>query len=234
MNGGLTLTAFSPYQAYPGPAPVITGPPPVLVAALGPQMLRLAGRHADGTALWMGGAQYLASDAVPTITAAAREAGRAAPRVVAGLPVCVTDNADAVRAEVNATFARYGQLPSYRAVLDKGGAAGPADVALIGDEAVVLAALSLITRKNSRHPLLIVGLAAMGVPRADALASIRLSLGYASTEADVDTALEVIPRAVEQLRRWNPGLPILAMSRQRAPDVVIKAFADGVSEYLIK
>lgn len=116
-------------------------PPSVLVAALGPQMLRLAGRHADGTAIWMGGARYLANDAVPIISGAAQEAGRPAPRVVAGLPVCVTDNADAVRAEVNRVFARYGELPSYRAVLDKEGAAGPADVSLIGDEAAVLAAL---------------------------------------------------------------------------------------------
>ena len=43
-------------------------------------------------------------------------------------------------------------------------------------------------------------LAAMGVPRMDALVSIRLSLGYASSEADVDTALELIPRAVDRLR----------------------------------
>ncbi len=116
-------------------------PPTVLVAALGPQMLRLAGRHADGTALWMGGARYLANDAVPTITAAAAEAGRPAPRIVAGLPVCVTDNADAVRAEADRAFAAYGRLPSYRAVLDKEGAATPADVSLIGDEAAVLAGL---------------------------------------------------------------------------------------------
>lgn len=116
-------------------------PPPVLVAALGPQMLRLAGAHADGTAIWMGGAQYLAAHAVPTISAAARDAGRAAPRVVAGLPVCVTDDAAAVHAEVDRAFARYGQLPSYRAMLDKEGAAGPADVSLIGDEETVLAGL---------------------------------------------------------------------------------------------
>lgn len=116
-------------------------PPSILLAALGPQMLRLAGRQADGTAVWMGGARYLANDAVPVITAAAQEAGRPAPRVVAGLPVCVTDNADAVRAEVDRAFARYGQLPSYRAVLDKEGAAGPADVSLVGDEVAVLAGL---------------------------------------------------------------------------------------------
>jgi 5,10-methylenetetrahydromethanopterin reductase len=124
-------------------------PPPVLVAALGPQMLRLAGRHADGTALWMGGAHYLASDAVPTITAAASDAGRPAPRIVAGLPVCVTDNADAVRAEADHAFAAYGRLPSYRAVLDKEGAASPADVSLIGDEAAVLAGLRTLARAGA-------------------------------------------------------------------------------------
>src|SRR5439155_11676053 len=119
-------------------------PPSILVAALGPQMLRLAGRHADGTAIWMGGARYLASTAVPIISEAAHAAGRPAPRIVAGLPVCVTDNADAVRQEINRAFARYGELPSYRAVLDKEGAAGPADVSLVGDEAAVLDALQVL------------------------------------------------------------------------------------------
>jgi alkanesulfonate monooxygenase SsuD/methylene tetrahydromethanopterin reductase-like flavin-dependent oxidoreductase (luciferase family) len=121
----------------------------VLVAALGPQMLRLAGRHADGTALWMGGARYLANDAVPAITAAASDAGRPAPRIVAGLPVCVTDNAAAVRAEADRAFATYGRLPSYRAVLDKEGAANPADVSLIGDESAVLAGLRALAQAGA-------------------------------------------------------------------------------------
>ncbi|MGI8856426.1 MAG: TIGR03564 family F420-dependent LLM class oxidoreductase [Thermomicrobiales bacterium] len=124
-------------------------PPSVLVAALGQQMPRLAGRHADDTALWMGGAHYLANDAVPTITAAAAEAGRPAPRIVAGLPVCVTDNADAVRTEADRVFAAYGRLPSYRAVLDKEGAANPADVSLIGDEAAVLAGLRRLAQAGA-------------------------------------------------------------------------------------
>ncbi|MCA1724129.1 MAG: TIGR03564 family F420-dependent LLM class oxidoreductase [Thermomicrobia bacterium] len=124
-------------------------PPSILVAALGPQMLRLAGRHADGTALWMGGARYLAADAVPTITAAADEAGRPAPRIVAGLPVCVTDDADGARAEMDRAFAVYGRLPSYRAVLDKEGAAGPADVSLVGDEAAVLAGLRSLAQAGA-------------------------------------------------------------------------------------
>lgn len=110
-------------------------PPPVLVAALGPQMLRLAGRHADGTIIWMGGPTYLARHCVPVIGDAASAAGRPAPRVVAGLPICVTDDADSARRHASDIFARYGQLPSYRAVLDLDGSAGPEDVALIGNEA---------------------------------------------------------------------------------------------------
>jgi F420-dependent oxidoreductase-like protein len=119
-----------------------TTAPSILVAALGPQMLRLTGRMADGTAIWMGGPRYIAEHAVPTITAAAREAGRPAPRIVAGLPICVTSNAEAVRERVARTFGRYGELPSYRAVLDRQEAgAGPGDVALIGDEATVQAGI---------------------------------------------------------------------------------------------
>lgn len=115
--------------------------PPLLIAALGPQMLRLTGRHADGTAIWMGGPRYLAEHVVPVLNAAAREAGRPAPRILAGLPVCVTDRPDEARAHANTTFERYGQLPSYRAALDKEGAAGPADVALIGSATEVSAGI---------------------------------------------------------------------------------------------
>jgi F420-dependent oxidoreductase-like protein len=125
------------YQlAVPG-----TTAPPILVAALGPQLLRLTGRLADGTAVWMGGARYLAEHCVPTITAAAREAGRPAPRIVAGLPICVTDHPDEVRERAARAFERYGQLPSYRAILDREGAAGPADVSLFGSEAEVEASI---------------------------------------------------------------------------------------------
>jgi F420-dependent oxidoreductase-like protein len=111
--------------------------PPVLVAALGPDMLRLCGRLADGTATWMGGIAYLRDVAVPTITKAAARAGRPAPRIVAGLPICVTDNVASARADAEQTFANYGRLPSYRATLDRGGAAGPGDVAILGSEAEI-------------------------------------------------------------------------------------------------
>jgi F420-dependent oxidoreductase-like protein len=115
-------------------------PPPVLVAALGPQMLRVTGRLADGTAIWMGGPRYVAAHAAPEIIAAAREAGRPAPRILAGLVICVTDRAEAVRKQASSDFERYGELPSYRAVLDREqDGATPGDVSLIGDEAAVRA-----------------------------------------------------------------------------------------------
>jgi F420-dependent oxidoreductase-like protein len=112
-------------------------PPPVLVAALGPKMLELAGRVTDGTVTWMTGPATLASHVVPIITTAAERAGRPAPSVVAALPICVTGNEDAARERAAKDFQTYGFLPSYRAMLDREGAAGPADVAIVGDAASV-------------------------------------------------------------------------------------------------
>jgi F420-dependent oxidoreductase-like protein len=120
-----------------GPLQVSAPAPPVLIAALGSTMLALAGRKAAGTVTWMTGPSTIGSHIVPTIRAAAAEAGRPEPRVVVGLPVCVTDDAAAARATAGETFAVYGHLPSYRAMLDREGAAGPADVGIIGTEAQV-------------------------------------------------------------------------------------------------
>lgn len=108
--------------------------PPVLLAALGPQMLRLAGARCAGTITWMTGAATLASLTVPTISEAAEAAGRPAPEIAAGFPIWVTDDADAARENAARTFMIYGQLPSYRAMLDHEGLAGPEDLAIIGDE----------------------------------------------------------------------------------------------------
>jgi 5,10-methylenetetrahydromethanopterin reductase len=114
-------------------------PVPTMVAALGPRMLEVAGRLADGTATWMTGRQTLADHIVPSITRSAAAAGRPQPRIVAALPVAVTNDADAARKVANDAFQMYGTLPSYRAMLDREGAAGPGDVALVGDEAAVRA-----------------------------------------------------------------------------------------------
>ncbi|HUK68675.1 MAG TPA: TIGR03564 family F420-dependent LLM class oxidoreductase [Streptosporangiaceae bacterium] len=112
---------------------------PVLLAALAPSMLRLAGARTDGTVLWMTGPATVAGHIAPAITAAAQAAGRPQPRVVCVLPICVTDDPDAARTRAAKIFAIYGQLPSYRAMLDREGAAGPADVAIVGDEDTVAA-----------------------------------------------------------------------------------------------
>ena len=111
--------------------------PPVLVAALGSVMLGLAGRLASGTVTWMTGVETVEAHIVPTIRAAAAEAGRPAPQVGVGLPVCVTDDEAGARAKAAELFAMYGVLPSYRAMLDREGADGPADVAIVGTAAEV-------------------------------------------------------------------------------------------------
>jgi F420-dependent oxidoreductase-like protein len=115
--------------------------PPVLVAALGSAMLRLAGRVADGTITWMTGHATIDGHIVPTITAAASEAGRPAPRVVVSLPIAVTANVEGAKERVNKAFAIYPNLPSYRAMLDKEGAEGAADIAILGDEDAVTASI---------------------------------------------------------------------------------------------
>lgn len=112
-------------------------PVPVLVAALGPQMLRLAAEHTAGTVTWMTGPKTLAAHTVPTINAAATDAGTGDMRVVGALPVAVTDDPAGLKAKAAKVFAVYGMLPSYRAMLDREGVGGPEDVALIGSEAEV-------------------------------------------------------------------------------------------------
>lgn len=104
----------------------------VVVAALGEQMLRVTAALADGTLTWCTGPATLAAHTIPTITRAAEEFGRPAPRVIAALPVCVTSDTKAAAARAAETFAAYGALPSYRAMLDREGVAGPADIAIIG------------------------------------------------------------------------------------------------------
>jgi 5,10-methylenetetrahydromethanopterin reductase len=115
--------------------------PDVIVAALGSQMLHLAGSTGCGTITWCTGERALLDHVVPRITAAAEAAGHPAPRVVVGLPICVTSDPDRARTLVADQLAIYGGLPSYRAMLDLDGAEGPADVAIVGDEAQVTAQL---------------------------------------------------------------------------------------------
>jgi F420-dependent oxidoreductase-like protein len=113
-------------------------PPIVVVAALGPRMLAITGELADGTITWCTGRQTLADHVVPSIRRAAEDAGRERePRVIAGLPICVTDEPDAAVQKIGEMLSGYGQIPSYRAMLDREGVEGPADIAIVGDEAAV-------------------------------------------------------------------------------------------------
>jgi F420-dependent oxidoreductase-like protein len=123
----------------PAPHPV-----PVLIAALAKRLLRVAGQYTDGTILWMANERAVETFVSPRIRAAAESAGRPAPRIVAGLPVAVHDDADEARQAAAEQFAIYGTLPNYQRILAHGDAAGPADAAIIGDEKVVTARLQAL------------------------------------------------------------------------------------------
>lgn len=136
---GETITAR--YQVT-GPRPERA--PSVLLAALAPRMLEVAGTYADGTILWVTGRVTIRDHIVPLLGAAAAAAGRPAPRIVCILPVCVTTDEAAARQRADKVFAMYGRLPSYRAMLDREGAAGPGAVAIVGDGAAVAQQISAL------------------------------------------------------------------------------------------
>jgi F420-dependent oxidoreductase-like protein len=130
---GETLTAFGEV-GIPG-----AEPPDVLLAALGPAMLKVAGELTGGTVTWFTGVRTLAEHIVPSIT---RVNPRA--RVVAGLLVSVTDDEPGTRQRISEQFAVAGQVPEYQAVLAREGAAGPGDVVVVGDESTVVKQLDRV------------------------------------------------------------------------------------------
>ncbi|MDA1188208.1 MAG: LLM class F420-dependent oxidoreductase [Chloroflexi bacterium] len=118
--------------AVPGATPC-----PILLAALGPKMLKLAGEMADGTVTWMAGPQTLETHIIPRISEAAKEAGRPAPRISAGVAVAVTNKPDEVNNRLVGDLRVYGRLPSYRRLLDIERVLHPHDLAIVGDEKTV-------------------------------------------------------------------------------------------------
>lgn len=118
-------------------------PCPVVISALAPLMLKIAGEQADGTVTWMAGPKTLKTHIVPRITQAASAAGRPKPRICVGLPVAVVDDAKAAREQAARSFEFYGNLPVYRRVLDVEGA-NPEDVAIVGTEAEVAAQIKAL------------------------------------------------------------------------------------------
>jgi F420-dependent oxidoreductase-like protein len=111
----------------------------VLLAALGPRMLKMAGERADGTSLWLADEKAIATHVVPSITRAAEGAGRPAPRVLAGIPVCLckSDEVDKAVAQTNRILSEAEISPNYQKLLDLGNAASIGDIAAVGDEAAI-------------------------------------------------------------------------------------------------
>lgn len=116
-------------------------PVPLIVAALGPAMLKLAGTWAEGTTTWMTGPKTMEEHIIPSINAAAEAVGKPAPRTVCGLPIALTDDVEGARAIIAKQLEIYGMLPSYRAMLDREGVAGPAELSLVGDAPTLRAAI---------------------------------------------------------------------------------------------
>src|SRR5262245_36439175 len=116
------------------------GPNPVLLAALGPVMLRLAGEHASGTVLWMADERAVREHVVPRITKAAAGAGRPAPRVVVGVPVaiCRNDEVDDARARANRVLGQAEYSPNYQRLLARGDASSVGHILAAGDESAVV------------------------------------------------------------------------------------------------
>lgn len=124
------------FVSVPGTSPVS-----VVVAALGPKMLAVAGELSDGTVTWMAGARGIGEHIAPALSKAAAAAGRPAPRIVVGLPIAVCEDVAAGRETVMTTFGRYNTLANYRAQLDREGSADVAEQAIYGSEEVVLGRL---------------------------------------------------------------------------------------------
>jgi F420-dependent oxidoreductase-like protein len=114
-------------------------PPSVLLGALAPRMLALAGRLTDGTITGATGPRGLAEHVVPAITKAAADAGRPAPRIVAAVVVCITDDPDAARRRIESTSKPYATMPAFKAMLEREGVTSQVDIGIIGDEATARA-----------------------------------------------------------------------------------------------
>ena len=124
-----------------GRAVTLDHPVPLLLSALSPRMLRIAGEFADGVVLWMASAKAIEGRIAPGLRAAAESAGRPAPRIVAGLPVAVHDDVDEARAATTAMSTMYSGMTNYQRIIEAGGGTRPADVAIVGDEDSVQAQL---------------------------------------------------------------------------------------------
>ena len=135
LRGEQVSFAGSQFRVDAGPLPLPDGAEiPVLVGALGSRLLRVAGAYTAGTILWMANATAIEAHVAPTIRKAAADAGRPAPRIVAGLPVAVHDNVAEARSAAARLYQAYGELPNYQRILSRGGITRPAEAVIVGGE----------------------------------------------------------------------------------------------------
>jgi F420-dependent oxidoreductase-like protein len=140
LRGEQVTFAGRQFRVAAGPLPLLAETEiPVLVGALGPRLLRVAGAYTAGTILWMANATAIETHVAPTIRKAAADAGRPAPRIVAGLPVAVHDDVAEARSVAARVYRTYGELPNYQRILAHGGIASPAEAVIVGDEDSVAA-----------------------------------------------------------------------------------------------
>ena len=162
------------------------GPNPVLLAALAPLMLRVAGELAAGTILWLADERAVGEHVAPRISKAAALAGRPAPRIVAGVPIalCPPDEVDAAREWANRVLGHSEFCPSYQRLLDQGDAKNEGDILAAGDEAAVVKRLRAFRDAGATD-----------------LAVRVLPLGF-----DRDTRIESKRRTLEFLASLGPDL----------------------------
>ncbi len=91
----------------------------------------------DGTTLAWVGPRTVREHIKPRLTEAATAAGRTAPRIIATLPICVTDDEARVRTRITETLTMYGKLPSYQAMFEREGVSEPGELAIVGSESRV-------------------------------------------------------------------------------------------------
>ena len=138
INGAAADFTGDHYRAHAGIHLADARPVPLLSAALGPRMLKLAGELTDGTVTYMTGLQTLENHVIPRIRSAAEAAGNPPPRIVAGgIPMALVNDVDAARAAIQHEYGGYEDVPTYSRMLDLEGAAKVADIAVLGDETVL-------------------------------------------------------------------------------------------------
>jgi F420-dependent oxidoreductase-like protein len=159
-------------------------PMSVMIAALGPMMLRLAGERADGTILWLADERAIGSHVAPTINGAAQAAGRRPPRIVAGVPICLCgdDEVDVAIDRANRVLSESEISPNYQKLLDHGDARAVGDILAAGSEASIEKRLRSFADAGATDVSLRV--VPIGATREDKLASSRRTRDYIASIAD--------------------------------------------------